>query len=293
MATAVDQLDLLNAFVIGGRSVHSGRCCQMPCQCCHRGRSQHRDSHGLLQCFVCLDTTLEPTHMRFGHQCTNHEFLLAIPQSIAQSMRLGTGPSTFVMYYTARYTTSGKQCVSYAVSTTGPAGPFVDNSTSPWLCQLAIGGSIDPSPFVDPANNQTYLVWKNDGNCCGDQVNIWAQALAPNGTTLLGQPQSLIGVVRHIHCSHYLTDPIINPIINPIQSNPIQTSMQPSMQSNHQSKPIINPIQYNPIQSNPIINATQSSIQTNHQCNAMQCNQLMVHRYRHKTGKVHWSKDHR
>jgi len=287
MATAVDQLDLSNVFVIGDDRYtveDAARCLASAAIVGALSTGTHMGSCSASY----VSTQCSNPHMRL-HQCTNHESLLAIPQS----MRLGTGPSTFVMYYTARYTTSGKQCVSYAVSTTGPAGPFVDNSTSPWLCQLAIGGSIDPSPFVDPANNQTYLVWKNDGNCCGDQVNIWAQALAPNGTTLLGQPQSLIGVVRHIHCSHYLTDPIINPIINPIQSNPIQTSMQPSMQSNHQSKPIINPIQYNPIQSNPIINATQSSIQTNHQCNAMQCNQLMVHRYRHKTGKVHWSKDHR
>jgi len=101
-----------------------------------------------------------------------------------------TGPSQYVMYYTARYTQSGKQCVSFGVSST-PQGPYVDSSTSPWICQSSIGGSIDASPFVD-VNGNVYLVWKNDGNCCGYQVNIWSQQLSSSGTELQGSPVALI-----------------------------------------------------------------------------------------------------
>lgn len=87
----------------------------------------------------------------------------------------------YVLYYTARWTVSGFQCISYATSSS-PQGPFVDpNLNAPWLCQTSIGGSIDPSPFVDD-NGQVYLVWKNDGNCCNFQVNIWGQPLTSNGT---------------------------------------------------------------------------------------------------------------
>ena len=94
------------------------------------------------------------------------------------------------MYYTARYTSSGKQCVSFATSSS-PTGPFIDNSVNPFVCQTSIGGSIDASPFVDE-NGDIYLIWKNDGNCCNYKVNIWSQPLSANGTQLTGTPIALI-----------------------------------------------------------------------------------------------------
>ena len=79
--------------------------------------------------------------------------------------------STFVLYNTARYAEVGLQCISRAVSDS-PESPFTDDSTVPFICQTELGGSIDPSPFID-IDGKAYLLWKNDGNCCGKPVNIW------------------------------------------------------------------------------------------------------------------------
>jgi beta-xylosidase len=96
----------------------------------------------------------------------------------------------YVLYYTARYEAEGLQCISYAVSET-PDGPFVDDSSEPFLCQLEMGGSIDPYPFVD-SDGTPYLLWKNDGNCCGLPVKLWAQPLSEDGLSLEGSPAELI-----------------------------------------------------------------------------------------------------
>ena len=100
---------------------------------------------------------------------------------------------TYIMYYTSRFASSGLQCISYATSST-PYGPFVDpNTAGPWLCQQSLGGSIDASPFVAP-NGDLFLVWKNDGNCCGYTVNIWSQLLDSTGTSFAPgtSPKALI-----------------------------------------------------------------------------------------------------
>jgi beta-xylosidase len=54
-----------------------------------------------------------------------------------------------------------------------------------------MGGSIDPYPFVD-TDGTPYLLWKNDGNCCGLPVKLWAQELSEDGLALLGEPVALI-----------------------------------------------------------------------------------------------------
>jgi len=94
--------------------------------------------------------------------------------------------STFVMYYTVRDTALGMQCISVATSTSqvGPGGPFVDNSPGPLICQTSHGGSIDPSPFLDPASGNLYLVWKSDDNSIGQSTHLWGQPLAPGGLAL-------------------------------------------------------------------------------------------------------------
>lgn len=96
----------------------------------------------------------------------------------------------YVLYYTARYRTAERQCISRAVSD-NPAGPFVDEGSEPLVCQLELGGSIDPSPFVD-ADGTPYLLWKNDGNCCGRPVGLWVQRLSADGLSLEGEPVELI-----------------------------------------------------------------------------------------------------
>jgi beta-xylosidase len=90
----------------------------------------------------------------------------------------------YVLYYTTRDSSSGAQCISYALGDE-PGGPFTDTTTAPFICP-ADGGAIDPEPFVD-SNGTPYLLWKNyDG-----QTGIMAQQLGPDGTTLVGPTQLL------------------------------------------------------------------------------------------------------
>jgi len=97
---------------------------------------------------------------------------------------------TFVLYYTTRYREAGRQCISLATSP-DPEGPFQDASTEPFICQLELGGSIDPYPFQDE-DGTYYLLWKNDGNCCGLEVVLWIQQLSDDGLFLVGEPVRLI-----------------------------------------------------------------------------------------------------
>ncbi len=103
---------------------------------------------------------------------------------------------TYVLYFTARDVASGFQCIGRAVATT-PAGPYVDESDAPFICQVAgqqaLCGSIDPSPFVDE-NGDAYLLWKSDENataCAGD-ARLWTQRLGVDGISLLGAPTELL-----------------------------------------------------------------------------------------------------
>ena len=81
----------------------------------------------------------------------------------------------WLMYYTAHDRRSGLQCIGVATSA-NPQGPYVDPSAKPLICQTTIGGSIDPDPFVDD-DGSAYLLWKNDGNCCGSPTQLWSQRL--------------------------------------------------------------------------------------------------------------------
>jgi beta-xylosidase len=100
--------------------------------------------------------------------------------------------STCVLYYSTVVSGSGggEMCISAATSTQ-PQGPFVDNSTAPVVCQPALGGSIDPAPFVD-TNGTPYLVWKTDGTT-HQPARLWSQQLAPTGTAVIGSgPSNLL-----------------------------------------------------------------------------------------------------
>jgi beta-xylosidase len=89
--------------------------------------------------------------------------------------------STFILYYSAVYAPTGEQCISEAVATQ-PQGPYVDSSTFPLMCQTALGGSIDPTPFVD-ADGTPYLVWKSQGGD-GQPPTLWSQPLNATGTAM-------------------------------------------------------------------------------------------------------------
>ena len=101
-------------------------------------------------------------------------------------------PGSYVLYYTARDVASGVQCVSRAIAAT-PEGPYVDTSSSPFVCQTNICGSIDPSPFVDD-DGTVSLVWKSDENnpSCGKPPRIWSQAMSADGVSVLGSPTELL-----------------------------------------------------------------------------------------------------
>ena len=113
---------------------------------------------------------------------TSKDFIWA-PAVLARS------DGQYVMYYAALYNPSGRQCVSRAVSSS-PAGPFVDDSSQPFVCPLDLGGAIDPSVVVD--SGTTYLLYKNDGNCCGITTSVWSVPLSSDGLSLAGQPTKLI-----------------------------------------------------------------------------------------------------
>jgi GH43 family beta-xylosidase len=59
------------------------------------------------------------------------------------------------------------------------------------VCPLALGGAIDPSPFV-AGDGRAFLLWKNDGNCCRVPTRIWSQPLTDDGLGLAGPPVPLV-----------------------------------------------------------------------------------------------------
>jgi beta-xylosidase len=72
-----------------------------------------------------------------------------------------------------------------------PEGPFQPQGKQPLICQIEQGGDIDPSSFADDDGTR-YLLWKNDGNCCGGQTWIYIQKISNDGLTLEGEPTRLI-----------------------------------------------------------------------------------------------------
>jgi hypothetical protein len=100
-------------------------------------------------------------------------------------------PSAAGCVYSTDGRSSSAMCISAATST-NPAGPYVDDSSSAFVCPVAQGGAIDPSIFV-AQDGTPWLLWKSDGDCCGLPTNIYAQQLAANGLAVVGPPHRLIG----------------------------------------------------------------------------------------------------
>ena len=107
----------------------------------------------------------------------------------------------WVLYYTARVkgTTdnpdfpAGEQCIGVATSDK-PQGPYVDRNDEPFICQHSLGGSIDPSPFIDK-DGTFWLLWKSDANAphVNVEVEIFSQELDREGITLLGEAVPIFG----------------------------------------------------------------------------------------------------
>jgi arabinan endo-1,5-alpha-L-arabinosidase len=96
----------------------------------------------------------------------------------------------YVMYFTARHKASGRQCIGVATSET-PQGPFAPVDGEPLICPLHQGGAIDASTFRD-SDGSFFVLWKNDGNCCGLDTWIHIQRTSADGLRLEGDPIRLI-----------------------------------------------------------------------------------------------------
>ena len=96
----------------------------------------------------------------------------------------------YVEFYAAQDPGFDTHCLGRAVSFT-PSGPFVDTSTSPFLCQANLGGSIDPSVFT-AGSGQHYLLWKSDGNSIGMPSRIWSAPIDPDLDQLTGSPVAVL-----------------------------------------------------------------------------------------------------
>jgi beta-xylosidase len=96
----------------------------------------------------------------------------------------------YVMYFTAHSTNPDAQCIGVAKSAK-PEGPFENVGSKPLICPADQGGAIDPASFVD-TDGTRYVVWKNDGNCCGKDTYLQLQKTSPDGLTLAGPPVKLV-----------------------------------------------------------------------------------------------------
>lgn len=96
----------------------------------------------------------------------------------------------YVMYFTARDAASNLQCIGVATSNK-PEGPFQSTAEKPFICPTGEGGAIDAGSFVDDDGTR-YVLWKNDGNCCGSLTRLYLQKVSADGLTLESEPTKLI-----------------------------------------------------------------------------------------------------
>ncbi|MGH3730806.1 MAG: family 43 glycosylhydrolase [Micromonosporaceae bacterium] len=101
------------------------------------------------------------------------------------------GGTTFHMYFTARPAGGAdeQRCIGAAVSTRGPAGPFVPRP-HPLVCDRAHRGAIAPSYFKDPRTGRQYLLYKTNGPNAIRRVYL--QGLGPAGLGTVGE-RTLLG----------------------------------------------------------------------------------------------------
>ena len=71
----------------------------------------------------------------------------------------------------------GRYCLTVS-SATSPLGPFHDiTGNHPLYCDPDPGGSIDPSPYVDPATGQVWMTWKANGRRSSPGVTGYPSSL--------------------------------------------------------------------------------------------------------------------
>lgn len=99
------------------------------------------------------------------------------------------GGDRFLMYFTTNPMSGTEKCVGAAVSTKGPAGPFVPLA-KPLICDEAQHGAIAPSYFHDPRTDKHYLLYKTNGP--NAIRRIYLQGLTANGLSISGN-RTLLG----------------------------------------------------------------------------------------------------
>lgn len=96
---------------------------------------------------------------------------------------------SFVMYFTATNYRPSVQCIGVATSAEAE-GPYTVQGEGMLVCPDELGGAIDASTFDE--NGQLYLLWKNDGNCCGLDTWLYLAPLSSDGLTLAAEPRQLV-----------------------------------------------------------------------------------------------------
>jgi hypothetical protein len=110
-----------------------------------------------------------------------------------------TSPGVFqydgkwIMYYDAVEQSTGRYCITVATASV-VSGPYSDPSSGPLVCQLSLGGSIDPQPFVDPATGAPYLIWKSNDGSSTSPSTVWSEPIASDGVSLSGSPTAIFTI---------------------------------------------------------------------------------------------------
>ncbi|MFD2093465.1 glycoside hydrolase family 43 protein [Blastococcus deserti] len=99
-------------------------------------------------------------------------------------------PGRFVMFPTTTNFRPPLQCIAVATADS-PEGPFQVVGDAMLICPPDEGGAIDASTFTDDDGTR-YLLWKNDGNCCGLDTWLSIAPLSPDGLTLAGPSTPLV-----------------------------------------------------------------------------------------------------
>jgi arabinan endo-1,5-alpha-L-arabinosidase len=97
---------------------------------------------------------------------------------------------SFVMYTTTTNFDPTLQCIAVATADS-PEGPFEIVGDQMLVCPEDDGGAIDASTFLDDDGTR-YLLWKNDGNCCGMDTWLHIAPLSDDGLSLAGKETELV-----------------------------------------------------------------------------------------------------
>jgi hypothetical protein len=113
--------------------------------------------------------------------------------------------NVFMMYFAPTLKngpTPITHCIG-AATASSPAGPFIPMAGPPIVCQLAVGGDIDPQVFIDPngpmgAQHPYYLLWKSDNNLSPrlGPDTAWAAPLRNDGSALSGPAVPILRVTQ-------------------------------------------------------------------------------------------------